>query len=165
MDLRSALPTIFVGLCIAGTSCGGPTGPDQSIVAPAGWTITEHAHGDLHFSRWSLATSDNVTAQLSSFVIQGAPVDTVEKLDAWKNYITGNAQNSLFLARTWTIGKYSITRFFSFSKDTDSEHGVASIWLHSSSRDYALSISKKGMKREALTYLADKAAEDFAKAN
>ncbi len=165
MVLRALLPALLIGLCFTGMSCGGPTGPDQSIVVPAGWTITEHAHGDLHFSQWSLATSDNLTAQLSSFVSQGAPPDTMARLDAWRNYIKGNAQNSLFLTRNWTVGKYSITRFFSFSKESDTDHGVASIYLTSPDRDIAISVSKKGMRREALTDLADKSAEDFAKVN
>ncbi len=162
---RFTLPLVFIALCSVEIGCGGKSGPDQSLVLPAGWTIADHPHGDLHMSRWDLTTSDDVKAQLVSYVVQGAPTETVNQLEGWKKYILGNGQNSLFLLRTWTKGKYRITRFFSFSNDQDFQHGVASIWLTSADRDFAFSIRKTGMKREPLTDLADKAAEEFAKVN
>ena len=159
---------LLVGLlviCSFGVGCGKPAGPDQTINVPAGWTIDDDPAGDLHFSRWVLQSQNSTKAELTSFVTKGASDETLKKLDVWKEYMSESMQYAPFVSRGWTASKYNVARFFAYRTPNDTNHGTVSIWLIGKDREFAITISNTNMTREPLTALADKFAEDLARAN
>lgn len=146
-------------------SCGKPAGPDQTLVAPAGWTIIDHPFGDLHYSKWFLLNGDSTKMELTSFVAPGAPEETLKKMEVWKGYMEESVQYGQYVSKSWRSGKYEVVRYFAFAHPNDTDHGTVNLWLVNQDREFAITISNPRMTRVPLTALADKAADDFAKAN
>jgi hypothetical protein len=158
----------LIGLVIFstfGAGCGKPAGPDQTLNVPAGWTVDDHPHGDLYYSKWILQKEDSTKAEMTSFVAKGAPEETLKKMEVWKEYMGESMQYASFVSRGWMTGKYNAVRFFAYRHPNDTNHGTVSLWLIGKEREFAITISNPNMTREPLTALADKFADDLAKAN
>jgi hypothetical protein len=160
---------VILGIASIGifaSGCGSkPTGPDQTLVVPAGWTIEDHPPGDLHYSRWVLRSPESTLVEITSFVSAGAPEETLKKMGVWREYMEESTKYAQFVTRGWTAGKYNAVRFFAYASPNDTNHGTVSVWLINEKREFALAISNPSMTRVPLMKLADQFAEDLAKAN
>lgn len=165
MIRKHILITFALSATLANFGCGKPAGPDQKLNIPPDWEVEEHPAGDLHFSQWSLRKSDDTKLNLFSFVLEGASEETMKKFDGWRGYIAESMKDGQVLARTWRAGKYDLNRNFAFAEARDKTHGTSIILMMSPNRAIVCTFSNKSLTREPLTDLADKAAEDFAKAN
>lgn len=164
--LRMASLSVFaLSISVVSNGCGGPTGPDQKLNVPKGWTISDHSAGDIYFSRWTLDNGKGTKMEITSFVLTGAPKDVTDKFDVWKKYIEESVQYGQFMTRMWSVKPYGVTRYYAFATPNDKEHGSADIWLSDKNREFAISITNPDMKRVPMIELAEKVAEEIARDN
>jgi len=154
---------LSVGMLL--TACSKkPTGPDQTLVTPAGWTISEHEPGDLHYSKWTLESGETKMI-VNSFVAPGAPEETLKKMEAWKQYMEESVQYGQFMSRSWPAGKFQVIRYYAYMNPNEKNHGTTNLWLINPDRELAVTISNPNMTREPMIALADQVANELAKAN
>ena len=167
MSRPSYIFAMLTALWISTAGCGNKnTGPDQTIAVPsAEWTISNHEPGNPNISEWTLTSKNGTKLQLSSFVSRNASQADLERISTLKHYMEEATKNAPMLSRWWTVEKYHVTRQYIPQSLSNIDHGSVNFWAALPQQDYVLTFTNPNLTQAEFIAYADKAVEDFAKAN